>query len=67
MDHIKIPEHLDHDNQHTFEIDDLRKLILQTTADLTEADRKRREEFKVYPNVLVNKCIIATNFHLLGI
>ncbi|PSN33491.1 Nucleobindin-2 [Blattella germanica] len=47
-DHLKIPEHLDHTNPHTFEIEDLRKLILKTTADLAEADRKRREEFKEY-------------------
>ena len=25
--HLKIPEHLDHSNPHTFEIDDLKKLI----------------------------------------
>ncbi|KAJ9580412.1 hypothetical protein L9F63_003936, partial [Diploptera punctata] len=47
-DHLKIPEHVDHTNPHTFEIEDLRKLILKTTADLAEADRKRREEFKEY-------------------
>jgi hypothetical protein len=40
--------HLDHSNPHTFEIDDLKKLIAKTTADLVEADRKRREEFKQY-------------------
>lgn len=27
VDHMKIPEHLDHINPHTFEIDDLKKLI----------------------------------------
>lgn len=48
-EHIKISEHehLDHDNQHTFEIEDLKKLILKTSNDLAEADKKRREEFKV--------------------
>lgn len=27
MNHLKIAEHLDHSNKHTFEIDDLKKLI----------------------------------------
>ena len=27
IDHLKIHEHVDHDNPHTFEIDDLKKLI----------------------------------------
>lgn len=40
--------HLDHANPHTFEIEDLKKLIAKTTEDLAEADRKRREEFKQY-------------------
>ncbi|CAG9862139.1 unnamed protein product [Phyllotreta striolata] len=40
--------HVDHSNPHTFEIDDLKKLIAKTTADLAEADRKRKEEFKHY-------------------
>lgn len=40
-------EHLDHNNPHTFEIDDLKKLIKKTTADLEAADKKRKEEFKV--------------------
>lgn len=47
-DHIKIAEHVDHENQHTFEIDDLKKLILKTSQDLSENDRRRREEFKQY-------------------
>ncbi|XP_058461233.1 nucleobindin-2 [Malaya genurostris] len=47
-DHIKIAEHLDHENQHTFEIEDLKKLILKTSQDLSENDRRRREEFKQY-------------------
>ncbi|XP_008210721.1 nucleobindin-2 isoform X1 [Nasonia vitripennis] len=46
--HLKIPEHVDHNNPHTFEIDDLKKLIAKTTKDLDEADKKRREEFKEY-------------------
>lgn len=40
--------HVDHANPHTFEIDDLKKLIAKTTEDLAEADRKRRDEFKQY-------------------
>ncbi|XP_063228080.1 nucleobindin-2 isoform X2 [Bacillus rossius redtenbacheri] len=49
-EHLKIavPEHLDHANPHTFETEDLRKLIAKTSADLAEADRKRQEEFKQY-------------------
>uniref|UniRef100_A0A2M4A2F1 Putative nucleobindin-1 n=1 Tax=Anopheles triannulatus TaxID=58253 RepID=A0A2M4A2F1_9DIPT len=47
-DHLKIGEHLDHSNPHTFEIDDLKKLIIKTSQDLTEHDQKRREEFKEY-------------------
>lgn len=47
-DHLKIAEHLDHENEHTFEIEDLRKLIVKTGEDLAEADRRRREEFKEY-------------------
>lgn len=48
-DHLKISDHrhVDHENPHTFEIDDLKKLIQKTSEDLAEADRKRREEFKV--------------------
>nr|XP_040227413.2 nucleobindin-2 [Anopheles coluzzii]XP_040227414.2 nucleobindin-2 [Anopheles coluzzii]XP_040227415.2 nucleobindin-2 [Anopheles coluzzii] len=47
-DHLKISEHVDHSNPHTFEIDDLKKLILKTSQDLQENDRRRREEFKQY-------------------
>ncbi|XP_031619930.1 nucleobindin-2 [Contarinia nasturtii] len=48
--HMKISDtkHLDHENEHTFEIEDLKKLIKQTSEDLAEADRKRRDEFKEY-------------------
>jgi len=46
--HLKVPEHVDHGNEHTFEIEDLRKLIFQASKDLAEADKKRREEFKQY-------------------
>ena len=47
-DHLKISEHLDHENPHTFEVEDLRKLIHKTGSELAEADRLRREEFKRY-------------------
>lgn len=46
--HVKILQHLDHHNEHTFEIEDLKKLIKKTSEDLAEADRKRRAEFKEY-------------------
>ncbi|KAI5701872.1 hypothetical protein M8J76_004499 [Diaphorina citri] len=42
------PGHVDHNNPHSFEINDLHKLIVQVTNDLAEADRKRRELFKEY-------------------
>lgn len=50
----KVPtnEHLDHVNPHTFEIEDLKKLIKKTTADLEAADKKRKEEFKVSKKLL---------------
>ncbi|KAK9871604.1 hypothetical protein WA026_012984 [Henosepilachna vigintioctopunctata] len=41
-------KHLDHSNPHTFEIEDLKKLIAKTQEDLAEADKMRREEFKEY-------------------
>lgn len=46
----KVPtnEHLDHANPHTFEIEDLKKLIKKTTADLEAADKRRKAEFKEY-------------------
>lgn len=40
--------HLDQDNPHTFEIEDLKKLIKKTTEDLAEADKLRKDEFKQY-------------------
>lgn len=43
-----VHHHLDQTNPHTFEIEDLKKLIAKTTEDLAEADKKRREEFKEY-------------------
>ncbi|GFT47310.1 nucleobindin-2 [Nephila pilipes] len=45
---VKIPKHLDIENPHTFEIEDLKKLIQTATTDLEEIDRQRREEFKKY-------------------
>ncbi|KAM7358306.1 nucleobindin 1 [Cochliomyia hominivorax] len=47
-DHLKINQHIDHANEHTFEIEDLKKLIKKTAEDLAEADRKRQAEFKEY-------------------
>ncbi|RVE51012.1 hypothetical protein evm_004303 [Chilo suppressalis] len=46
----KVPtnEHLDHGNPHTFEIEDLKRLIKKTTEDLQAADKKREQEFKEY-------------------
>ncbi|XP_063986789.1 nucleobindin-2 isoform X2 [Diachasmimorpha longicaudata] len=40
--------HIDQTNQHTFEIQDLKKLIQKTNEDLAEADRRRKQEFKEY-------------------
>lgn len=34
MTHLKIAEHLDHSNMHTFEIDDLKKLIAKVEQPL---------------------------------
>jgi len=48
VDHLKVPEHIDHSNVHTFEVDDLKKLIKKVTYDLNELDKKRKEEFKEY-------------------
>lgn len=48
--HVKLGkqlEHLDHNNPHTFEIEDLKKLIQKTSSDLAEADKQRRDDFKV--------------------
>ena len=44
---LRIPGHLDHKNP-SFEVEDLRKLIVQTTKDLEESDRQRKESFKEY-------------------
>merc|ERR1711862_781776 len=45
--HMKIPKHVELKHP-TFEVADLQKLIKQTTDDLEEADKQRREEFKKY-------------------
>jgi len=45
--HMKIPQHLEIKHP-SFEVADLQKLIKQTTDDLEEADKQRREEFKKY-------------------
>jgi len=41
-------DHVDHSNPHSFEIDDLKKLIKKTTDDLANLDKKRKDEFKRY-------------------
>ncbi|CAH1968832.1 unnamed protein product [Acanthoscelides obtectus] len=48
VDEDPLHNHLDHSNPHTFEIEDLKKLIAKTTEDLAEADKLRKEEFKHY-------------------
>ncbi|XP_047487848.1 nucleobindin-2-like isoform X2 [Penaeus chinensis] len=45
---LKIPVHIDHRNPTRFEVEDLKKLIIKTTADLEKVDQQRREEFKKY-------------------
>merc|ERR1712013_878735 len=45
--HMKIPKHVELKHP-TFEVADLQKLIKQTTDDLEEADKQRKEEFKKY-------------------
>jgi len=42
------PSHIDHSNPHTFETEDLKKLIQEATRDLEEQDKQRKEEFKRY-------------------
>lgn len=63
------PEHLDHQNLHTFEVADLQKLILKTSDDLSAADNQRRQEFKVLHNYNIKsrKCLIDYFFFCLGI
>ncbi|XP_062402896.1 nucleobindin-2b [Sardina pilchardus] len=41
-------EHLNHMNPHTFEVDDLDKLIKSATSDLENYDKERHEDFKRY-------------------
>ncbi|XP_023016613.2 nucleobindin 1 [Leptinotarsa decemlineata] len=48
IDEDPVHHHVDHSNPHTFEVEDLKKLIAKTTADLAEADKKRKEQFKQY-------------------
>lgn len=45
--HMKIPKHVELKHP-TFEVADLQRLIKQTTDDLEEADKARREDFKKY-------------------
>ncbi|UXI22025.1 Aminopeptidase N precursor [Sarcoptes scabiei] len=43
-----VAAHIDHSNPHSFEAEDLQKLILKATKDLDELDKKRRRDFKQY-------------------
>ncbi|KAM7415088.1 hypothetical protein PAMA_019763 [Pampus argenteus] len=45
---LKQFEHLDHLNQHTFEAEDLDRLIKSATKDLENFDKDRHDEFKRY-------------------
>lgn len=51
VDHIALLkqfEHLNHMNPHTFEVEDLDRLIKSATKDLENYDKERHEEFKRY-------------------
>ncbi|XP_062869276.1 nucleobindin-2a isoform X2 [Trichomycterus rosablanca] len=51
MDHqalLKQFEHLNHMNPHTFEVEDLDRLIKSATSDLENYDKERHEDFKKY-------------------
>ncbi|XP_048025043.1 nucleobindin-2b [Megalobrama amblycephala] len=51
MDHqalLKQFEHLNHMNPHTFEVEDLDRLIKSATNDLENFDKEQHEEFKKY-------------------
>lgn len=45
---LKQFEHLNHKNPHTFEVDDLDRLIKSATNDLENFDQDQQEEFKKY-------------------
>ncbi|XP_050991001.1 nucleobindin-2b [Labeo rohita] len=45
---LKQFEHLDHVNPHTFEVEDLDRLIKSATNDLENFDKERHEDFKKY-------------------
>ncbi|KAJ0002247.1 hypothetical protein NQD34_002043 [Periophthalmus magnuspinnatus] len=45
---LKQFEHLNHMNPHTFEVEDLDRLIKSATKDLENYDKERHEEFKKY-------------------
>ncbi|XP_051916523.1 nucleobindin-2-like isoform X2 [Hippocampus zosterae] len=45
---LKQFEHLNHDNAHSFEVEDLDRLIKAATKDLVQFDKQHHEEFKRY-------------------
>ncbi|XP_019750310.1 nucleobindin-2 isoform X3 [Hippocampus comes] len=45
---LKQFEHLNHDNAHSFEVEDLDRLIKAATKDLMQFDKQHHEEFKRY-------------------
>lgn len=48
LDHLKIAEHLDHSNAHTFEIDDLKKLIAKVGFLIFEFIEKYSEQINFF-------------------
>lgn len=54
LEHLKIAEHLDHSNKHTFEIDDLKKLIAKVMRDcvFTFILKKYATRFRVKKSLL---------------
>lgn len=45
---VKMPHHVDVKNPHSFEIEDLKKLIVTATKDLEKLDEQRKKDFKEY-------------------
>lgn len=51
LEHLKIAEHLDHSNKHTFEIDDLKKLIAKVCFDVHEICKIIRQDVSFENNI----------------